>query len=85
MPRLNKILISRTRLMMQTRSRTKQFGNYGGIIHIEADQEFQLKFDDNLATVQYNKSGKVLDLVESFVPPSARGKGIGRLLAKVKI
>ncbi|GLV41146.1 hypothetical protein CBL_04670 [Carabus blaptoides fortunei] len=41
-----------------------------------------MKVNSDTAKVEYVRNGDVLDLTDSFVPESMRGKGLGHRLAK---
>lgn len=74
---------------MYTRSQAASLANQSsnrsnGVTHVESAQEFHMKVNSDTAKVEYVRNGDVLDLTESFVPESMRGKGLGHLLAKVR-
>ena len=51
--------------------------------HDEAAQRFVIRFPEEDATLEYNRPGpKLIDLVHTFVPESARGHGAAEALAR---
>ena len=52
------------------------------ITHDENGDRFVSRLDDGEAELAYMERGKVLDVMHTFVPPSARGQGIGEALVE---
>jgi len=51
--------------------------------HGETGSRFVVRFDDDEAELAYTMVGpKLIDLQHTYVPPSARGKGVAEVLAE---
>lgn len=46
---------------------------------------FEIERDGDIAYLEYNLTGKVLQLIHSEVPPALRGKGLGSELAQAAL
>lgn len=73
--------------MVFTRSMSQQINSINvdalKIVHEPSTKSFVMKLNSDSAIVTYEKEGNVYNLLESEVPESLRGKGLGTILAKV--
>jgi len=54
--------------------------------HEAGQDRFVVRMDDGEAELSYlERSGRVLDLVHTFVPPEGRGQGVGDALVREAI
>jgi len=51
------------------------------VINNKARHRFEIRIDDNLATVPYNVKGEMIGLFHTEVPEESRGKGLASRLA----
>lgn len=51
----------------------------------ELDQRFQIKLGDEIAMIQYARSGDRIRLIHTEVPPAFQGRGIASKLAKTAL
>lgn len=69
-----------------TRSQRAQFSTDGlKVEHILAESEFAVQFDAQKAFLKYSKKGDLIELEHTEVPEVFRGKGVGKLLAQVRL
>lgn len=47
--------------------------------------QYQLDVDGKTAALRYRRSGDVVDLYSTFVPPEGRGKGVAARLVRVAL
>ncbi|MBW3630658.1 MAG: N-acetyltransferase [Gemmatimonadetes bacterium] len=51
--------------------------------HVPAEKRFVVRLESGEAELTYlERSGRVLDLFHTFVPPEARGQGVGEVLVE---
>lgn len=69
-----------------TRGQRAHFSTNGlKVLHNTAESEFTIHLDTHKAFLKYQKNGDLIELEHTEVPEVFRGKGVGKLLAQVKI
>lgn len=52
------------------------------VIHDAENSLFRVDLGDEEATLHYRRDANAVDFVSTFVPPSARGKGVAEALVR---
>jgi uncharacterized protein len=59
-----------------------KFGRPKPLPQLSSNGRFELERDDQVAYLEYNLAGKVLQLIHTQVPEALRGKGMASALAE---